>query len=412
MRMRGRLPTALVAERLSSIEDQLKALNSQLSLASPPPRATTESFKRVQVHFTRTELERRPFAMTVSGLEGRTLALSSVRTAILVTLLLDLQDRSEGGTGLSDLVTIARDTVRALNSDDTKASEESVRVAAYRAAEFIESEFLKFVSPSIELKFQDGRLHLPAKKKPVRIELSSQDDRLAVMFNSLVSISPIERVRRSQALFLPPGNEGHDSLLLHLFDHPNKVVSHSLFYRPTIQSFPLPLLQKLKMSDARIRRHQVAQRGFSEGRIEFTEILNRSTLDQLITRIPGKGFGLYAGVTPEDVLAHVDYLIQICLERRGYNLVLTDAPFPFYLTLWKLGDGSNAEHFLLFFQKSLQQELTTSCFALKNESVFLNIQQNVVNWILQHPTTVRERSAVADELHALRSQFLASDSFH
>ncbi len=397
------------SSKLLALEQRISRLENELALKSSGQHHAAGPARILKIHIARSTLARKPFAVTLElvGVSRRiTRSLTAVRTAIFLVLLLDfMKEREHRGGGDTRLSQIQQ-TVKAILPEE-KCSPESVRVAMYRASQFLREEFAE--SDKFRILLEDNSLAIKVfgstlKPREIEIELSSPDQALSAFFDRCLETSPLQRLRKSKALYVPGGPEGQDRLILELVDHPGTVRETTLFYRPTILTHPSELLVRLGVSAMRRKRIDVLLKGMSEGRIRHTEILQRNTLQNLAKREPDGNLSFYPqGANETDILAHVDHLIFLVQSQPNFELVITDAFFPFYINAMERMVDGNLERYVLFFLAAEPQNThAVTVFALNDDGTFFTTQDQIIRWILNHPTSSRDRGPIVEELQALR----------
>ena len=341
-----------------------------------------------------------------------------MRAAVLLVLLADLQERLDGGNGVLDILHSIEQVYRRL--EQTADSRESVlqrlRMALYRVdlllggEEFLPAQRYCFRYNSHEgrLKVLDGKTAAAAGS--VVFDITSASPELSQSIDSLLSSSLLARVRKSEALFLAPGNDSHDRLLLELFDHGYPVTETSLFGRPLIQSHPVSVLEKIGASANKIRRTQVVHEGYASGRIKVTEIISRVALWSAIEVDADGRFTRYpAGITQADVCEHLEFMQFLLESYPTYELVLADGDFNFPVGLFELFVTKDPELYTLFVTAwSGAKDYQPSSVAMKHPAVNRAMQESVVGWLLSRNSTVRARHDVVDELKQIRKHLLSS----
>jgi hypothetical protein len=329
-------------------------------------------------------------------------------------LIVDLEDRLEGGRGVADpFATVASiaQSLGANESDEDFENAERIRVAVYRFWEFCQStDYLK--GPELELDFDDKRIkfiaRLPGSNSPIealKIEVTSDDQTLSAILTRVLTRSPLEQVRRRKALFVPAGPHGADRLLLEMYDHPHPLTVTSLYVRPPLPSYPDHLLEKMGVSVHVKRRKQLAFDGYRSGRVRFFEVLNEGTIWELIRATNEGSFTMYPhGVSKEDVISHLKNLIEILELYENYHFYVTKVFVPFVVVTYDIQSRTPPESFTVFFQGSesaSQRDL--GCFALCDRPVYESIYEHIVRWILSHPSTRKDRSDVVSFLQRVLS---------
>ena len=390
-------------EELSALRGEVQQLRAQLNVSASQQQDESLRTAHLHVFFDSFEGERKPFLIKMDGILTASLTLSSIRTAILLVLLLDLQDRFENGRGVTDpLDTVIKTHIALSGEEDNTLLRNSIRVALYRFGQFFEKrkEFhgehyaLRFNAKELTLNIADERGRNVAEK--IVVEVTSNNPSISAVADEILATSPLQRVRKRKTLFVPEGPEGLDRLLLELYDHPYPVKVTSLYFRPSAQTYPTTLLQRMGFSEANLLRKQVMLAGYKSGRCEFTEVLNHSTIWNMIRQRPEGGFLPYPDNVGEDfVLEHLSYLIYKLETFEAYRLVLTDAQFPFYLGTYEIKSARMPEYFTVFFRRAASEYVHgVSVFVLNDPLVTQAIAQNVIQWVMAHPTTVHDRGEV------------------
>jgi hypothetical protein len=357
------------------------------------------------VFISRSNTPAKPFLVQCDGALTSNFKLSSIRAAICIVLLVDLEDRIEGGKGVEDPFSTVASIAKALSPqepDEEVESVERVRVAIYRFWDFCQStDYLK--GAELELDFDDKKIQFIARHRESRalleglkIEVTSDDQVVTEILARVLTRSPIDQVRKRKALFVPAGPDGADRLLLEMYDHPHPLTVTSMYVRPPLPSYPDSLLDKMQVSQRVKRRKALAFEGYRSGRVQFFEVLNESTMWDLIRGSDAQGFALYPRVvTRDDVASHLANLIDILRRYDNYHFYVTKALVPFVVVTYDIRTGVTSEGFTVFFQASesaVQRDL--GCFALCDRAVYQNISEHIVRWILNHPSTRRDRSDV------------------
>ncbi len=409
---------SLVLNELRSIKGTVDLLKQDVGgmreqLNSPVSGAGKSGERRLEIFFTAAETERKPFLIQCEGFLSASVKLSAIRTAILLVLCLDLEDRLEGGTGVTEPLAAIEKTLLTIDPASAEAKNqnpEKIRVAIYRFWEFCQSSnFL--TGREYSISFDDKLLRLSVVRvdggevlDQVQVEITSNESRLSAILHSTLTRSPLAQVRKRRALFVPPGSEGADRLLLEMYDHPYPLRVTSLYVRPPLTSYPDALLAKLGVSPRVLRRKELAFEGYRSNRFEFFEILNESTIWDLIRYSSKTGFKLYPRkVSKNDVAVHLDNLINILKNYENYHLFITQMVVPFVVVTYEIQSRAIPEFFTIFFQAfNSAAERDLGCFALYDRAVYQNITDHIVSWLLNHPSTIKSRSKVIALLQTVR----------
>lgn len=412
--LRQHLETQRAADeaRDAAIAQQLAVLGSFSSSLKAEPNKPTRT---LSVFVGSTGLPKKPFFFKAEGLFTCGERLSAIRTAILSVLLLDLRDREERGSGFTDPIEAITRTYEAIEpGGQSEDIANIVRVGIYRFAEFCKERKL-FRSPHYSLNFNVSEMRLifagpngAPMDTPLSVQLKTDDNRIAHIFDEKAIVSPLNRLRQRHALYLSSGAGGSDDFLLEMYDHPFPLKVTSLYVRPPFQSYPIDLLQHIGVSESTLHRKRVAFEGYRSGRFQFFEILPRQTIWDLIRLTHTGDFKFYpSSVKIEQVCDHLDNLIYILKEYEHYHFYLTDASIPFALVLYEIKSKVPAECFTVFFQ-AFQSARTRDlgCFVLNDPDVYRNIQEHIVRWILAHPSTVNDRQSVVEFIAEVREHLV------
>ena len=367
--------------------------------------------RKLDIFFDRLPGERKPYAVKIEGVLKATQKLSPIRTAILIVLLLDLQDRHEGGRGVIDPFDAIVRAYSMLESDTAidEHLQNSIRVALYRFDIFMK-ESATFRGDDLALIFDSnhGRLALVDAEHnsitdPIQISVTTNDSAIAEVLDRILATSPLARVRKRKALYVPSGKENFDRLLLELYDHSYPVKSTVLYFRPSIQSYPHNVLDAIGVSEYMSIRKDIVFNAYQTGRCEVLEILNKQTIWDMIRYSPETGFKLYPRqITQPLVKDHLEHLIYKLQTFEHFSLALTDAAFPFHVHTFEIRSGDVPEYFSLFMRRFIKQFIhDVSCFVVNDPLVYQSIHEHIVGWILSHPSTVRERKHVIEEIRVV-----------
>lgn len=382
--------------------------SSERSLTEAVP---TAPIRKLDIFFDRLSGERKPYAVKIEGILKATQKLSPIRTAILIVLLLDLQDRYEGGRGVIDPFDAIVRAYSMLEADTAidEHLQNSIRVALYRFDIFMkESAAFRSDEHSLVFDSNSGRLSLNDAEHnsvtdPIQISVTTNDSAIAEVLDRILATSPLARARKRKALYVPNGKENFDRLLLELYDHNHPVKATVLYFRPSIQSYPHSVLEAIGVSDYMSIRKDIVFNAYRSGRCEVHEILNKQTIWDMIRFTPEAGFKLYPKqITQPLVKEHLEHLIYKLQTFEHYNLVLTDAAFPFHVHTFEIRSGEVPEYFSLFMRRFIKQFIhDVSCFVVNDPLVYQSIHEHIVEWILSHPSTVRERKQVIAEIRSV-----------
>jgi hypothetical protein len=407
-----------MAKQLQFLVTEVKSLRSQLEksvLNNHSNNIIKEQPALLKISLDRVHGERKPYILRFDGeLQGEC-KLSSMRAAIFLVLLIDLQDRCENGTGFSDTMQEVLKVYKEF--DSAQESSENVvnlvRVGLYRFEFSLDGEEM-FNGPKLKLNYKSSAKRLELIKinnsidepngiigtNNITLTISSSDTGILSIIDEISRGSPLTRLRRQKSIYVSSGAKGWEQLFLEYFEHKYKVRNTSMFYRPALPTYPDEILKLLDVGAATIKRKQVMLEGYQSGRVEFVEILLRQTLWDLITIVPGKGFKLYPpSFTTEHVKAHLEEMINQVSSYPNYNLILTDAPFPFILGVVELFQENFTECFTMFYRQHIDEsDNDWTCFVLNDRDTAKSVLDNVTGSVLAHPSTITNPSLVKDEI--------------
>ncbi len=393
---------------LKDIKNEIRELRSALADPFGPVGAELGRCK-LNVLIRRTNHERKPFLIEFTGDIESSVRVSPIRASILLTALLDLQDRSLGGPGLVDPQVVTKKICTGLGSGDWSDEKfaNNLRVAQYRFEIFLEDSHLlnsedvafKYEPKTFRLNMSSQRLELDS----LAVEIVSPDKDVNELIERFSNSSPLAKVRKLGIAHIEGGEDGHDRFLLELFDHNLEVDMADAFYRPAIHSFPVTLLEKMGVTKTRIRRTKIVNKGLRDRRIKFVEILSKSSLEHFFTPQDGRFPYLPPDIETRDVIEHIDYFLHLVNEEPQYQLVVTEAFYPFFVASIQIGKVPPREHITLYFGPSNTKDpLIVGCLAMANKSVDENMRGKVIDWLAKHPSSVSDPRGVSEFLKGLR----------
>ena len=404
-----------VAGELRRVREELAALTAQVHSMQAGDRGPTAASAvlplPVRVFFSRQSSERKPFRIEIEGAVRWSEGLSHIRAAIFLVTLLDLRDRLEGGTGAPDM---SAEAARIAGLLDPKAKSTDpanvMRVAFYRFFDYFEEhQPLKGIELTIGFDVSTMRLNpVPtsgeAPARPVQLQIGTNDPQIEQILSTSFHSSPLATVKRRGSLYVPSGPAGSDRLLLEMYNHSHKLQVTSLYVRPPFQSYPENLLQLIGTSERTIERKRIAFEGYRDGRFHFLEILPKYVIWNLIRCDKQGRFKLYPPqVKTSHVLDHLDNLIYILKHFENYEFFVTDANIPFACVTYQIHSGVIPECYSVFFQSfDAADERDLGCFVLNDPHVFQSISDHIVQWVVSHQSTIRERAHVIKFLQKVR----------
>lgn len=400
------LTVPVLKELVSEFKTLKKEIQDQrLQEVKLPPEASPEILKS-KLYFSLDRLggERKPFILRAEGLINIDLKLSSIRAAIVLVLLLDLQDRIEGGPGISGIIEKVIEFYLAL---DPAASQivnikNVTRVGLYRF-EFFLQEVQRNAGTKSTLVFKPIRPSLEIKSPQAsytEITIASTDQSILLLLEKNSKISPLSRLRRNKSMYVPTADGGWEQLFLEFIDNDCQIVSTNLFYRFSLVTYPDSLLHAIGASPATFARKRIMLEGYTSGRIQFVEYLSRETLWDTVTQTADGSFKLYPEmISSTQVVEHLQYVIHKVETYDNYKLILTSAPFPFNLGTIEMYKDRKTEMFTMFYRQYLRESvLDRSCLALNDQSTAVSVQMSVVSSVKEHASTCSDRPSVIKEI--------------
>jgi hypothetical protein len=423
----GDILTALLSE-IRSLQAEIRDLRAVLALAPEARVAVEPAPVFLDASFQRTDKDRMPFVLKLDGAVTGEKKLTVVGTAILLVLLADLQCR-RSGVGIegkfSRIADIDLMLTAALESTQTRRGDGAISDSSNHDIKRVKTAYDRFLNDYntnkwIRAKVEGAEVNITKNScqldliftkhpaPPVEVRFRISDPALRGCLDDL-KVSPLDLVRRHSVMHVAGGPEGFDQLFLDLFDHADEVTERSLFYKPSITTYPADLLDALNASQQDRRRKDVLLKGYDTGRCKFIEILNRQTLREMIQLDRSGAFRLYGPrVTDRMVLAHFDALVELLKTKPHYQLVLTDAPLPFLLSTFDR-QGQRSESFTVFFRQLIREhDPDVECFAICNSDVTRSINEKVIGGVVRHSTTTTEREDVIAELKRYSEQLRRS----
>ena len=217
----------------------------------------------------------------------------------------------------------------------------------------------------------------------------------------------LDQLRTRQALYVPP-NGGFNNLLFEFYDHENPLRVFSVYFKPAETSYPVELLDTIEAHELVKARNKLALERLEKQTLSFTEVIHHEAIWDLIRTDKNQKFIAYPNaVKASDIVNHLNHLIYRVIAYPTYELVLTNAWLPFYFGIYDTGTPGNPECATVFFQRSYNTSTVDySCFAVMDSDLESGISLNVVDWVLSHPSTVRETKDVVAALEEVRDHLV------
>jgi hypothetical protein len=390
-------------KEVQSLQAAMARLEGILGRGTVPPARVVPERPLILADIRTTAKGKRfPYEVQLTGAVEYSVSVSPIRVAILAVLFKDLQDRLSGGNGLSNKQELIRKFAGRLGVEVTDAA---VKTALYRFdVDFIKD--LSAASGTMQLKYNSPKVALQVVDANGRfatqmiVDVRSPVATVEQVLQELLPASPLAQARSRKVLYVPGGPAGFDRLFLELFDHPYPMREESLFFKPSIITYPDDLLNFIQASREDRLRRDAALKGFHERRCRFREILRRTTLRDLITHTSKDGFLLYPPtVTQRHVEDHLCELMRMVRECPGYVLTLTDAPLPFLLSLFEIESGSQPEAYTVFFRQLLREhDPDINCFLINDATILWAVRKHVIAGVVTNPSTTDDPRTVEQEI--------------
>ena len=221
------------------------------------------------------------------------------------------------------------------------------------------------------------------------------------------TVNILEEVRRAKSLYLGPGPDSIEKLMLELYRDPRALRVVSYFQRPAVTFRPIELHQYLGMSNATIERSALALQRLEAKNLEMVEILQeRSIWD--IARLSADGSFQYfpPSVTSDHIDKYLAHYIHLLKNYSGITVVLTRATVPTFIVTYDFDNGSdNVERFSAYTGE-IKDTIPYDYSVLVSHSRHrAPAEENtILKWALSHPLSVVDRAEVISRFEAVRNQ--------
>lgn len=404
-----------LSTHVALLDEQLRAerlrTNGISSTGLPLPKKSI-----LRAYMRKNNDGRKPYLLRLDGPISFSAQLTEVRAAILLVLLLDLEDRTQGGRGIIDRIDWINKAITRLSRTEVNPNQlpNNSRVALHRFELFFNEE-ADLTNEDLSLRFDTKNLQLELQSNSdtevanaTTVELSCEDAALSTIMDEALDTSPLSTVRKRGSLYVPEGAWAYERLVLEMFDHPNPFAITTVYFRVATINYPDSILEAMRSTENLRKRRALALDGYASGRFRFQEILSRETLWDIIRYCPKKGFKLYPEhITAEHVEEQLDTLIDQLQRYENYHMVITDAPIPFYLGTTRIQKTDETEHYTYFPRlEASNDSRQTSCFVMSNPAVYHDVHSNIVSWLLAHPLSINNREEVIATIAEIRDHFL------
>jgi hypothetical protein len=356
--------------------------------------------RRVEVH--RIPSPRKPFLFRFCSPWDLELQSSPGRAALLLALLIDLQDRTEGGGGVRDILSSAAFLLSSITQEDpSEHVQEKLRVAAYRLAAFWREQAL---SEKLLMEYNGERLQRSGGVVSFGLEVCTDDSAIEESVHKTLHISPIEKLKRRHVFYVPPGGSASEQLLAEIYQTPGDLEVTSLYFKPSLFTYPESLLPAAGFSKFSIERWKRMVDKLERNELTFTEILEERTLWEMITATrSGKFFHYPAGFTQRDVARHLMALIERMRRNPRYHLILTPDRLPFYAATYRARDLQVT----LFIWRAREQEVV-SWVAISDGLTLQAMGKDIAELLIGHPSTTSDRDTILSLLEGVLTRLQTS----
>ncbi len=385
-----------IGAEVRELRIELSSLRRLLS----PNRAAPVSTK-LRVHIERSFGERKPYLLILRSEKEYRLRISATRAAILLPLLVDLDQRSLGLYGISNIRDVAFDIIKQIAPDlgNSFKIQEQIRLGLYRFGKFWTEEF----DQSFPVRFDtvSERLIPATQATKVGVELTTTDSECADILSKLSGRSMLERVRSERFLFVPSGGSGGEIFLKEIYGIESKLTVTGTYFRPQIISLPLNVLKRFARSKEAIDRHKLMHSRLAAGTLSFTEIVPEESLTTLATPDENGHYPYFPGFQIRDVEQHFDSLTKLVQGKSGYRLLLTRAEIPFHVGVYRTSEFELADFFRL---PNVRETWDFSSFAVWGRDVAATISATVLDWLTSHPSTTSDPASVLKILESSKEK--------
>lgn len=362
--------------------------------------------------------------LTVSGDLSTLASLSLRKTAVIFALLVDLRSRRDQGTAIDVLSTAAKVLEKmAPHLAESAPGPEALRAQLNRLnrTDFLRDHhaapgvtWSSKVSPKpFRLEILRTRTGQPSSEvvhpEAMDLQLETDDPVLQDCLNELIPHSLLDLLRRNTVKYIAGGPDGFDQLFLEFFDHPYPIKEMSMFFKPSIITYPPELLGFLQSSQQDKDRRDIAHEGLANGRVRFLELLNAKTLDDMTTCNRYGEYKMYGpAVTAQHVADHL-HQMAVMVEKLypNYELRFSKRPLPFFFSTFEIERKAAHECYTTFFRQMVREhDPDVECFAIFDKSVFDSIQARVVPKVAEDTETVSDPESVKSLILGYRTRLL------
>ncbi len=346
---------------------------------------------RLRVHVERTRGDRKPYLLIFKFRAEKRLRMSATRSAILLSLLLDLEQRSGGLPGTLSIRELALEVYKTIAPEPSDAAllDEKLRVGFYRFGTFWEEELADIFPAEFDQTLE--RLVPASPGTHCGVDIGSSDPVIDDALPKLGRPPMLNRLRRDEYLFIPAGGSGGEGFLSEIYTLPGALEVAGAFVRPALFTVPEHVVKKHASTEEALLRHSLARRRLAEGSLVLNEVVPEDCIENLT---------YFPGMSTEERVEHLKALEHLVLVDVGYSLFLTRSEIPFDLGTYKAGPVQLA----MFLRVVEAKEQTAySCFAVWGSEIAM-MSEVILARLREHPSTT---SAPEDVANVIRKAYRA-----
>ena len=376
-----------VTSEVRELREQIVQLRQLLE----PNTAPIRDAQAIKVYVERSHGERRPYLFIIRSPNEKRIRMSLTRTAIFLTLLADLEQRSSGLNGISSTRAVAVQLLQSFEPqlEDSAHLQEQIRVALYRFAQFWNEEFDSTFPAYYDSTAE--RLRTSHEGLAYRFDISSTDPTIIDAMPKLGGRSMLDRLQKDLFLFVPGGGAGGERFLKEIYSSPGNLKVNVAYARPQIITLPHEILKKYSNNTDSLERHKIMHQRLIDGTLSFLEIVPESSLEKMIEADDDGTYSYFPGMSGEEVDRHLEFLSDMIRTQNGYRLVLTRAEAPFYVGIYESLNFQLADFFRL---QSTSTGWNYSSFAAWGGQITATISTTVMEWLMNHPSSSAEPTKV------------------
>ena len=390
-----------IANEILELHRQISDLRDLVLLKIPAPPA-----EALEILVGRGASERKPFLLTIGRNLEKSIGLSSIRAAITLTLLLDLEQRSSGKAGILSIQDSSAELFRLLSPGayDEGRLQEQTRVALYRFADFWRDEMQEVLGATFDPMGE--RLSL-SKPEPFVLDIRSSDQSIedALLFFGRTPM--LLKLQRERYLFVPGEGRSAERFLYEIYSSAGTLEVLSTYARLQLITVPPWLMQKYHTVPEAVDRHSEMHRMLVEGRLKFTEILPMEGFEELVELGPDSLFAYFPNMELSELIDHLRFVYQMMSSQSGYRLILMRSEIPFFV-----GRYDSPKFGLTSFFKFPKSGLAAgySSFAIWGPDLGEMAGANFFDWLMKQPAALCEPKDVLEYLESVIQRLCNEDA--